>query len=689
MEQHGLNSEELAREAASLRARLARLEELGIDTEHLTGGLRVRTRRYRTLFHASTEGLFIATKNGVVFDVNDALLNTVGYTREEFAGISVIDLFVRKEDRERFAEELEGKGLVRDFEVRLRRKDGAEIIVQISATVWKGERGMIEGYQGILRDVTRARSEQDLQSLEEIQRRKQAQEALRVSESKYRLLFEQSKDVVYISTPGGRFVDINPAGVELFGYSSREEILEIELARDLYADSAAREELLRQVREKGYVKDYEITLKTKDGRKIFVSGAVTLMRDEEGNVAFYWGILHDMTAHKNLEQQVIQAQKMESIGRLVGGVAHDFNNILTGIIGFADLALMSITPDHPLWFDMDQIKKQGERAAALTRQLLAFSSRQLLERKNIDLNTVMKDLHKFLGRVIGEHIEVRMNIAPQLKTIYADRAQIEQVLMNLCVNARDAMPDGGCLTLETSNVTLDNSYQDANTLVEPGDYVVVSVSDSGVGMTSDVKQHLFEPFFTTKPKGRGTGLGLATVYGIVKQHSGFVHIYSEPGKGTCVKLYFKALPERETAPEREAVIETSSNGNETILLAEDEPAVRELVDRILHQRGYSVLTACDGEEAVKVFDAHRERIKMAILDMVMPKLSGEEVYQHIKAHKPGLRYLFMSGYAAGGIHEDFDLRPGTEFLQKPFNPGELARRVREILDKAPEIGKPN
>ncbi len=517
---------------------------------------------------------------------------------------------------------------------------------------------------------------------EKLEEQRRAEKAVRISEEKYRRLFEESKDAVTITTPDGKFIDINPAGVELYGYSSREEMMQLDIARDLYYSPEVREEFARIIGQNGYVKDYELVMKRKDGHKLVVNSTVSGVRDKEGNIAFYWAIVRDMTAHKALQEQLLQSQKMESIGRLVGAVAHDFNNTLTGIIGFSDLAMMGITEEHPLWVHLDQIKRQGERAAALTRQLLAFSSRQVLERRNIDLNQIIRDIDRFLRRVIGEDIHLEVVPSPDLRAVYADPAQIGQVLMNLCVNARDSMPDGGRLTIETSNIYLDGRDRGGRGSIEPGDYVRVTVSDTGVGMTREVKEHLFEPFFTTKGKGKGTGLGLATVYGIVKQHGGLIHVRSAPGRGTKVFMFFKASPGVAERFDGVPSTEKLRKGDETILVAEDEESVREFVCRALRAQGYEVILAPDGEEVLQLFEANRGRVQMAVLDVVMPRLGGIEAFEKLRARSPGLRCLLMSGYVPQDAEHGFNLKVGMEFLQKPFSAADLIRRVGEILDKS-------
>jgi len=385
-------------------------------------------------------------------------------------------------------------------------------------------------------------------------------------------------------------------------------------------------------------------------------------------------------ARKKLEAQLLHAQKMESIGRLAGGVAHDFNNLLTPIIGSADLMMMSIGKDHELREDIEEIKKAADRAASLTRQLLAFSRRQVLEPKVINLNDVIPDMDKMLRRLIGEDIDLETALAPDLDQVEADPGQIEQVIMNLAVNARDAMPQGGKLTIETANVDLDEAYAHNHVAVTPGPYVMMAISDTGIGMDKETLSRIFEPFFTTKEKGKGTGLGLSTVYGIVKQSGGNTWVYSEPGKGTTFKIYLPRVEKQIEATEDTEAVAESLTGSETILVVEDNEMVRDLAQSILQHYGYDVLEAQDGEEAIKVSKGHDGPIHLMLTDVVMPGMDGNEMAEHITALRPNLKIIYMSGYTENAIvhHGVLDLK--TAFIQKPFTPQSLARKVREVLD---------
>ncbi len=505
--------------------------------------------------------------------------------------------------------------------------------------------------------------------------RRLAEEQLRVSEARYASLFENASDALAVADEDWTVIDVNPACCDLFGYR-REELVGMHVG-DVGVPPEGRErlpEMLRSLKETGAIRG-ETAVLHRDGSRRIVE-----MNAKRAAPGLYMAVMRDVTERRALERQLLQAQKMESIGTLAGGIAHDFNNILTGIAGFAELALMRLSSAHPIWRDLQEVKRQAERATTLTRQLLAFSRRQILEPKHVNLNQVVSETEAFLRRVIGEHIELKVVTAPKLATVYVDPAQVEQVLMNLCVNARDAMPQGGQLLIETRDVRLDESYCRSHAWARPGDYVEIAVTDTGVGMDEKTLQQIFDPFFTTKEPGKGTGLGLAMVYGIVRQHDGLIHVYSEPGRGTTFTVYFRAVAaEPERIVRSEAVMPLG--GRETILVAEDDETVRALITRILEERGYTVLATADGEEALRRFDAEPERIALVVADAVMPRLAGRELYEALRARKPGLRVLFISGYSANSIHERFILDAGLDFLHKPFNPVELARRVREVLDR--------
>jgi len=383
---------------------------------------------------------------------------------------------------------------------------------------------------------------------------------------------------------------------------------------------------------------------------------------------------------KEMEAQLIQSQKLEAVGRLTGGIAHDFNNILTTIIGNADIMVTALPKDDPMRGGLEQIRAAGDRAASLTHQLLAFSRKQILQPVVISLNETVYNMDKMLRRIIGEDIELRTILAPDLGLVEADMSQIEQVIMNLAVNARDAMPEGGKLTIETANVELDKGYTDNHIAVIPGPYVMLSVSDTGAGMTEKVREQVFDPFFTTKKKGKGTGLGLSMVYGIVKQSKGNIWVYSEPGKGATFKVYLPRVEKPISAEEKKEKKAVAVTGSETILIVEDDDMVRNFATRVLKGLGYTILSAADGKEAISISGDHQGPIHLILTDVVMPGMSGPAVEETLRVSRPGIKALYMSGYTDNAIVHHGVLDKGKVFLQKPFTPDSLGRKVRERLD---------
>jgi signal transduction histidine kinase len=422
---------------------------------------------------------------------------------------------------------------------------------------------------------------------------------------------------------------------------------------------------------------YELEGRRQDGKKLFLEATARthVMRGRTVRIT----ALRDMTERRALESQFRQAQKMEAVGRLAGGVAHDFNNLLTVILSYTDMLIEGVSPRDPRTEDLGEIRKATVTAASLTRQLLAFSRQQVIEPRLINLNEIVESSEKMLRRLIGEDIEVQTTLSSAPLTVMIDPGQLEQVIMNLAVNARDAMPTGGKLTLETANVTLDAEHARDHWPVTPGKFAMLAMSDIGCGMDEQTRTLMFEPFFTTKAVGQGTGLGLATVYGIVKQSNGFIWVYSEPGKGTSFKIYFPLLDQ---TPEQYAIREHSEaplGGTETILLAEDATAVRIAARQILERFGYTVLEAANGTDALSIAQ-NRGTIDLLLTDVVMPEMSGRELVDRFAKLRPNTRVLFMSGYTDDAIVRHGVLRAGAAYLQKPFSPETLARKVREVLD---------
>jgi signal transduction histidine kinase/CheY-like chemotaxis protein len=422
---------------------------------------------------------------------------------------------------------------------------------------------------------------------------------------------------------------------------------------------------------------YEMTGERKDGKKILLE-ATAKMQQSRGSESRITA-LRDVTEKRALENQFRQAQKMEAVGRLAGGVAHDFNNLLTVILSYTDMLIEGVAPKDPRAEDLDQIRKAGRAAAALTRQLLAFSRQQVIEPRLVDLNEIVSSADRLLRRLIGEDIELEANLGAGPFTVMIDPGQLEQVIMNLAVNARDAMPGGGKLTLETTAITMDGDYVRDHWPAHPGRFAMLAVSDTGCGMNEETRSRIFEPFFTTKPPGEGTGLGLATVYGIVKQSNGFIWVYSEPGEGATFKIYFPLVDRLAGQYVEKIESATIPTGTETILLAEDSAPVRAAVRQILERFGYTVIEAPNGKVALS--SAEREKsIHLLLTDVVMPEMSGRQLAEQFAELRPDARILFMSGYTDDAIIRNGVLRPGTAYIQKPFSADLLARKVREALD---------
>ncbi|HET7378793.1 MAG TPA: ATP-binding protein, partial [Gaiellales bacterium] len=498
-------------------------------------------------------------------------------------------------------------------------------------------------------------------------------------------LVEHAPVGIYRSSPEGRFLSANAALVRMLGYDSAAELLRLDLGRDVYADAAERQRLLERdsYTDRQY-DDVEATWKRKDGRLLTVQLSVRAVREDGGGgrVAYYETFVRDVTDQRRLQQQLVQSQKMEAVGRLAGGIAHDFNNLLTVITSYTDLMLEDLAEGDSKREDLEQVRKAADGAAALTRQLLAFSRQQVVEPRVISLNVVVESLQKMLRRVIGEDVELATTLAADLAPVRADVGQLEQVLMNLAVNARDAMPTGGKLTIETANAEHDPDYARDREADPMRRFVMLAVSDSGCGMDDATKARIFEPFFTTKGPGKGTGLGLATVYGIVQQAGGFIWVYSELGRGTSFKIYLPAADV--AAPAAAAATGTRvRGGTETILVVEDAAPLRAVAKQVLERQGYTVLEAPDGATALRVAEQYHGTIHLVLTDVVMPGLSGREVAEALTRLRPEIQVLYASGYTDDSVVRHGILESGMAFLQKPFTPDGLSRKVREVLDASP------
>jgi PAS domain S-box-containing protein len=500
-------------------------------------------------------------------------------------------------------------------------------------------------------------------------------------------MFEHAPVGLYRTTPDGVILDASPGLADILGYASPEDV-KARPASALYADPEARASVLEDVDRQGTVLGLEARLRRADGQLIWARLSTSAVRGSDGSVLWYEGVIEDVTERKRAEEALreseerfLQSQKMEAVGKLAGGIAHDLNNLLTVMTGYSELLLARVPEGDAARREVVEIARAGERAAALTKQLLAFSRRQVLQPRVLDLNAVVAVMDSMLRRVIGEDVELRTLLAADLGSVLADQGQVEQVLMNLAVNARDAMPKGGMLTIETGNVHLDEMYAGKRAVVTPGRYVMLAVTDSGCGMPPEIQERVFEPFFTTKEVGKGTGLGLSTVYGIVKQSDGYVWVYSEPGHGTTFKVYLPLQTDAQRPVERPVLEQAPPPGAETILLVEDEDVVRELVREVLDMNGYTVLESRNGPEALALAAAHAGRIHLMLTDLVMPRMSGRELAEKLGPQRPDMRVLYMSGYTDDTVLHHGIVDPGVSFLQKPFRAEALARKVREILDQ--------
>lgn len=625
--------------------------------------------RFRAVVDSLGEGFVITDLEDRVLYVNNRMAELAGYQLEEMIGSLAHELLLREVDHPASLERLAQRrmGVSERYEWPLRRKDGSLFWTEIHSTPFRDQHGKIAG---VLRAVS------------DISSRKRVEEALRASEQRYRLLFERNLAGVYRTTLEGELLDCNEACAHILGCRSRQEVLEHRVV-DFYPNPAERQRFLTKLREHMSVTNFEASMRRPDGRTVYVLENATLIAEEgDGQDPVIEGTLFDVTERKELEDQLRQAQKMEAVGRLAGGVAHDFNNLLTIINGYSQLLLTELRTATTARRLVAEVIKAGERAAGLTRQLLAFSRHQAVEPEALDLNAVVMGLDTMLRRLIGEHIELVTVPGAGLGLIKADSSQMEQVILNLVVNAQDAMPAGGRLAVETSNARLDAAEARSYGLAGPGEYVVLTVRDNGCGMDAETQTHIFEPFFTTKDPGKGTGLGLATVYGIAKRSSGAVHVESYPGLGTTFQIYLPRLDaafiRAEDLPEP---VGAPLTGSETILVVEDDEMVRTLVRNILEAKGYHVTEASQGAEALEVYENRGASIDLVLTDVIMPQMSGRELSERLSQRHPDVKVVYMTGYTDTTLVQPAAAWQGSGFLMKPFKPDDLALVIRQALDR--------
>jgi two-component system, cell cycle sensor histidine kinase and response regulator CckA len=618
---------------------------------------------------------------GVVFYVNDALLRAFGYREDEILG-QRIEMLVSPNNRPEVLHSVQTAAYTGGWrgELWLRGKDGHEFLVALSLSIIRDERGKQIASIGVSRDITAA---------------KRVERDLREAEAKFHTIFEMAPDGIFIVDASGRFIEVNEAACQHFGYSKEEllqrtvlDVVPLRLAPQVagYGHEAAGGAAFREtchLRADGTEVPVELHIRplTLGGQPAHV-GIVRNIAERQR--------MQEETAR--LEEQLRHAQKMESIGRLAGGVAHDFNNLLTVINGYSDYLLARLKSGDAHRPLVEEIRAAGKRAETLTQQLLTLSRKQIVAAHAVNLNELVTESEGMFRRLIGEDIELVTLLGPSLGTVMADPGQLHQVLMNLVVNARDAMPDCGKLYIETANVDLDSAYTAARPEVPPGPYILLAVTDTGTGMDEQVRERIFEPFFTTKPESKGTGLGLSTVYGIVRQSDGFVWVYSEPGKGTTFKVYLPridaAVEENEEAEKVEAIksgqpVVGSARAGEQLLLVEDQDRVRKLARTILESRGFTVLEAAGGAEALVLAAEHTERIDLLVTDVVMPGMNGRELAERLVQLHPETGVLYTSGYTSNVIAARGVLEAGFEYLPKPYSADSLVMKIREILDRRP------
>jgi len=638
--------------------------DLALERKRAEEALSASEARYRRLFETAQDGILILdAHSGLIIDVNPFLVNLLDYPREEFIGKTLWDIGPFKQIQESKAafRELQDKQYIRYENLPLETKSGRRVNVEFVSNVYGANGKSV--IQCNIRDITE---------------RRRTEENLRKSEERFSKAFRKNPLAITISTEAdGRYLDVNDAFLDLLGFERSDVIGHTAAQLRFWSEPSDRTDMLRQLKEDKQVAKHhtQFTTATGETREAEV-WAESIELDGQPCVL---AITRDVTEVRRLEAQFRQAQKMEAVGRLAGGMAHDFNNILSVIVGYSDLSLDLVAPGSPVNRYLAQIKKASNQAALLTRQLLAFSRKQVVFPKILDLNDVVHNMADMLQRMVGEDVAISFRPTTPIGSVRADPGQLEQVLMNLMVNARDAMPSGGKVFIETGHAELDEHYVSQHPGSLAGQQVVLVVSDTGCGIDESIKSKIFEPFFTTKGVGQGTGLGLSTVYGIVKQSGGYIFVYSEPGKGTTFKIYFPRVAERAEPLVQSHEQAELPGGSETILVVEDDGPLRELAVQMLQDAGYQVIEATNAEYALDLMKASKPRIDLLLTDVIMPGNSGVELLEQAKAFYPNLRSLFISGYPGDLVALRGKLVPEAAFLEKPFTRRSLLGKVRAAL----------
>jgi two-component system, cell cycle sensor histidine kinase and response regulator CckA len=647
-------------------------------TEHKRAGetIRLIAEKYRNILETIEESYFEVDVEGNFIFHNPTVIRNLGYTSEEMIGMNFRKLMDKENEKKVFDAYhrvfLTGEN-IKEFQWEIINKKGEKMAVESSIVLRRDEKGNPVGFRSVLRDITR---------------RKEVEEALRKSEKKYRAILETMEEGLYEIDLKGNYTFVNDAACTQMGYESDEliglnyrKITSAESARSLY-------EVFHRIFETGkpeFLFNYEVI--RKDGSVRTHQSNASLVPDSSGKAAGFRNLTRDVTEYRRveeekarLEQQLFQAQKMESIGRLAGGVAHDFNNMLTVILGYTELIKSRLPQDDSFLKDILEIEKAAGHSRELTRQLLAYSRKEIILPKPVDLNNLIASVEKTVSSLLGEDIDLRFYPGKEIWKIKFDPSQVDLVLINLATNARDAMPNGGKLTIETENIQLNEAYCRMHLGFLPGEYVLLSVSDNGIGMDKQTLPHVFEPFFTTKKTGKGTGLGLASVFGIIKQNKGFINAYSELGEGTIFKIYIPRSMERGGGTIRKETKKAMINsGTGTVLLVEDDDMVRKITTEMLEAIGYMTFSMSTPMDALIFFKKENTHIDLVMTDVVMPQISGKELSDSIKAIQPGVKVLFMSGYSTNAIAHQGILNEGVYFIQKPFSLNDLAKKIDDAM----------
>jgi two-component system cell cycle sensor histidine kinase/response regulator CckA len=638
-----------------------------LQIHRMRNRLAEREELFRLISENAADMIAVVDMDGRRIFNSDAYQKILGYSAEELKNSSSMDQ-IHPEDRERVkaaAAEARRTGIGKNLEYRIRHKDGTWLVLESTSSVIGNSAGVPEKLVIVNRDITE---------------RKQASEALRLSEVSFRSVIENAPYGIYRAQASGKLLLANPALQKMLGYESQAELLQLNLTTDVYLDPLEHKRVNEIFTNQKEFTDVQVDWKRKDGTPIKARCSGWFVKPVSGGAAYFEVFAEDVTEKWLLERQLRMAQKMEAVGRLSGGIAHDFNNLLGVIIGYSQVLKRTLPPGTAFLEHAEEIEKAGQRAASLTRQLLAFSRQQVLAPAVLNLNSLISEMEKMLPRLIGEDIEIVIALDPTIGSVKADQGQLEQVVMNLAVNARDAMPDGGKVVITTTNVSLDEAWTRLHPGSKVGDYVMLAVADTGTGIDSETLAHIFEPFFTTKERGKGTGLGLATVYGVVKQSGGYVWVESAPGKGASFQIYLPRIEEPATVAEPVAPIVEAFRGAETILLVEDADALRKLTHMLLEQHGYRVLVAANGAAALQLVEEKPESINLLLTDVIMPGLNGRALAERLQLRQAGLKVLYMSGYTDDAIVDHGVLGAGTHLLHKPFSEENLIHKVREVLD---------